>query len=138
MTEENPFGAEEAEHDALDGETCRLDEDVESDEAAVSLLGATAVSKSDADAERVQADITNQVPGWRGVRSCNSNERAQDAARPVAQQWANATIAANPDREVLNIAFYGRWRYRNETTGSGRRKCKGEWTQCIVYVDFAN
>ncbi|WP_066528588.1 hypothetical protein [Erythrobacter sp. CCH5-A1] len=138
MTTQNEFAGEEAEYDELEGEACTIDEDVDMSEDAVVIEGSAAAAEAASVSERVQANIAGQIPSWRGVRSCNSAERAHAAARPVAQAWVNATIAANPGRPVLASAYYGQWRYRNETTGSGRRKCKGQWTECIVYVDFGD
>lgn len=137
MPDPKDYAAEEAEFDALDGEDFTLTGKGERDSGDTSLDIGSNTRDGDRESERLSADIANKIPGWRGVRSCSDRDRAITAAQPHAQAWVNATIAAHPDREVLGSAFYGRHNWDNWTTSSGRRKCRGWWSSCIVYVDFA-
>ena len=138
MMPEQDYSAEEIEFDAIDGEEATLSASSEVESTEVTLAVEASRSSSTDIAERVSADIAAQIPGWRGVRSCSDADRARAAALPYAQKWANETYAANPGREVIGSAFYGRHNWDNWTTSSGRRKCKGWWSSCIVYVDFAD
>lgn len=136
MTDQVDYSDEEAEFDSLEGETCDVAEDgdqsIEINEALASQPKGFA-----GEPERISENIAGRVPSWRGVRSCSDESRAVREMMPHYKAWVAATIAAHPDRVALAQGYSGKRKWRNETTGSGRRKCKGWWTSLTVYVDFA-
>ena len=87
--------------------------------------------------EDVRADIAGAIPGWSGVRSCSRESRARDALRAGFDRWIGQQTMARPGRLLLTYGWSsGRWWYRNRTSGSGRRSCKGGYSAAPVYARF--
>lgn len=96
-----------------------------------------AQTDSTAVAQRISADIAGRVPTWSGVRGCSDERSAIAAMTPHYDKWVGDTIAAHPDLTPLAKGYLGHRWYKNRTSNTGRRTCKGGFTTLTVYVDFA-
>ena len=94
-------------------------------------------AKSAAEPFRIAADIAGKCPRWNGVRGCSDGDRPTASFFPAYDAWVQQTIAANPNNTVV-AKGHGDvvWKYKNKTSSSGKRSCKGWIESAPVYVDF--
>ncbi len=86
---------------------------------------------------RVEADIASRIPQWRGVRSCNDAGRASNELRTALNAWIGEQVTANSRLRVLSHGWgAGTWWYRNRTSSSGSRSCRGGFSTAPVFVEF--
>ena len=106
--------------------------------AAVEMSRDAMPENSDASrVETVRADLARPIGVWTGVRSCADTARARAALRNAFDRWIGQQTMARPGKRLITYGWdSGRWWYRNERTGSGRRKCKGGYTSAPVYARF--
>lgn len=98
------------------------------------VLGSTTVG---GEGFRVNADIANRCPRWKGVRGCSDGDRPKASFFPTYEAWVQETIKAHPNNTPI-AKGHGDivWRYKNKTSSSGKRSCKGWIESAPVYVDF--